>query len=347
MRGQQISTMNSGIKISMLHKIHHYVHLSPVIYYLVLFLFCFLLISCESTQRTAPVVDRAFNSPSRSKHIQEENNRTGAPDTYMVQKGDTLYSIALKHNVNHEVLAEWNGISDPGSIKPGQQINVTAPSSQLGPSSTASVITESVTVKPVVGDRAEPLEKAVKTTPKAFKLPYSEEAVDRLARAEYIYPIPKLVKHPVSAQNQVKNNVARIEAAPVPVTVPSDTTSQVSEWIWPTKGKLMGTFSERSKGIEISGDMGQPVLATAKGKVVYSGDGLRGYGKLIIIKHNNTYLSAYAHNSKILVKESESVEQGQKIAEMGNSDADKVKLRFEIRKHGQPINPLKFLSSEN
>lgn len=334
MQDQQISTINSGVNLCILHKTYHDMHWSLVIYYPVLFILCFLLASCESTQRAAPVVDRAFNDPSHVKRIKEEN-KTGKPDTYVVQKGDTLYSIALKYDVDHEVLAEWNSISDPGSLKPGQKIKVVVPSQLEQTSSVAPVIVKS-----------EPLEKIVKTTPKAYKLPYSEEAVNQLERTPgYTFPTSKLVKHPPAAQTRVKNNTARIEAAPTPVAMPDNTTVSTSDWIWPAKGQLMSTFSERSKGIEIAGNMGQPVLATAKGKVVYSGNGLRGYGKLIIIKHNNTYLSAYAHNSKILVKESESVEQGQKIAEMGNSDADKVKLHFEIRKHGKPVNPLKFLSS--
>ena len=113
----------------------------------------------------------------------------------------------------------------------------------------------------------------------------------------------------------------------------------------PTQGKLIAGFSEpaKRKGIDISGKLGQPVVASAAGKVVYSGSGLRGYGKLIIIKHNKTYLSAYAHNDKLLVKEGQTVTRGQKIAEMGNTDADQVKLHFEVRYHGKPVDPAKYL----
>jgi lipoprotein NlpD len=121
--------------------------------------------------------------------------------------------------------------------------------------------------------------------------------------------------------------------------------SDALDWAWPAKGKIVAGFSETAnlKGIDIAGKSGQPVLASGPGKVVYAGSGLRGYGKLIIIKHNNTFLSAYAHNREILVKEGQQVARGQKIAEMGDSDADQVKLHFEIRRLGKPVDPAKFL----
>jgi lipoprotein NlpD len=123
-----------------------------------------------------------------------------------------------------------------------------------------------------------------------------------------------------------------------------DADSASSNWIWPASGKVVGTFSEGgAKGIDIAGKAGDPVLAVSDGKVVYSGTGLRGYGKLVIVKHSSTYLTAYAHNQKILVKEGQSVVKGQKIAEMGNTDADQVKLHFEVRKQGRPVDPLKHL----
>ena len=117
------------------------------------------------------------------------------------------------------------------------------------------------------------------------------------------------------------------------------------EWIMPAKGRLIGEFSESAnrKGIDIAGKLGQPIFASAPGKVVYSGSGLRGYGKLVIIKHNSNFLSAYAHNNQVLVREGQTVTRGQKIAEMGNTDADQVKLHFEVRYHGKPVDPAKFL----
>ena len=115
-------------------------------------------------------------------------------------------------------------------------------------------------------------------------------------------------------------------------------------WIWPAQGAQLAGFDEvKNKGIDIAGRAGDAVLASADGRVVYSGAGLRGYGNLIILKHNNTYLTAYAHNQSLLVKEDQSVRKGQKIAEMGSSDADRVKLHFEIRRQGKPVDPLKYL----
>lgn len=122
--------------------------------------------------------------------------------------------------------------------------------------------------------------------------------------------------------------------------------SPPSVWVWPSKGSITNGFHSKSglsKGVDIAGKLGQPVVAASSGKVVYSGDGLRGYGKLIILKHSETFLSAYAHNRRLLVKEGEIVKQGQKIAEMGRSGTDLVKLHFEIRRDGKPVDPLRYL----
>lgn len=117
-------------------------------------------------------------------------------------------------------------------------------------------------------------------------------------------------------------------------------------WIWPVNGPVLAGFDEvKNKGVDIGGTAGEPVLAAAEGRVVYVGAGLRGYGNLIILKHNSTYLTAYAHNQSLLVKEDQTVRKGQKIAEMGNSDADRVKLHFEVRRQGKPVDPLKYLPS--
>jgi lipoprotein NlpD len=121
-------------------------------------------------------------------------------------------------------------------------------------------------------------------------------------------------------------------------------------WHWPTHGRVIETFSSKSstrKGIDIAGRLGQSVKAASAGRVVYSGSGLRGYGKLIIVKHNEQYLSAYAHNRKLLVKEGDTVKLGQRIAEMGRSGADRVKLHFEIRREGNPVNPMQYLPKRN
>jgi lipoprotein NlpD len=132
-------------------------------------------------------------------------------------------------------------------------------------------------------------------------------------------------------------------SAPAPLPVPSAAEDAIS-FQWPARGNLISGFDEsKNKGLDIGGKVGDPVLAAADGRVVYAGAGLRGYGNLIILKHNNTYLTAYAHNQTLLVKEDQAIKRGQKIAEMGNSDADQVKLHFEIRRQGKPVDPAKYL----
>jgi lipoprotein NlpD len=138
-------------------------------------------------------------------------------------------------------------------------------------------------------------------------------------------------------------------SAPVVAAAKPASTSGDDElgWIWPGKGNVIAEFDEvKNKGVDISGSAGDTVVAAADGKVVYAGAGLRGYGNLIILKHNNTYLTAYAHNQSLMVKEDQSVKKGQKIAEMGSSDADRVKLHFEVRRQGKPVDPLKYLPSK-
>lgn len=167
----------------------------------------------------------------------------------------------------------------------------------------------------------------------------------------------QVVTRPVTSGSVVAAGVAPAKAAAsAPVAAASAPTAPVApaassgngdedvNWIWPASGTLVAGFDEaKNKGLDISGKAGDPVLASADGRVVYSGAGLRGYGNLIILKHNNTFLTAYAHNQTLLVKEDQSVKKGQKIAEMGNSDADRVKLHFEIRRQGKPVDPAKYL----
>lgn len=319
--------------------------------YLLLFTTCFLLIGCSATQPPVPVVDRvktdSAGSTGKPAGVNNLNNQF-----HIVQKGDTLYGIALNHGIDFKKLAEWNDIVDPRAIRPGQRINLFMPEREsqpalfaLSPQPVETTI-ESPTVQPSVVITQESSSSnntgQVKTSPKALKLPFSEQNVARLQYSTNPAPAPvaqTLPSSPVSERN------TRIEIAPQPVPQKSDRVANDSDtkWIWPTDGKLLSSFSKNSKGVKISGQAGQPVLASAAGEVVYSGHGLRGYGNLIIIKHDNTFLSAYAHNSKILVKEGEAVVKGQKIAEMGNTDTDTIQLHFEIRKHGKPVDPLEFL----
>jgi lipoprotein NlpD len=326
-------------------------------------IFGLLLAGCESTPQLAPVVDRAGEESKaaangdngRQADIQQPSN------TYTVRKGDTFYSIAQSNGISQKDLAEWNNIQDPTAIQIGQQLLLSPPGQMARPSLYA--LPESVLsppgpaeprgagtppeIKPLAGN------SKLKTEPKALKLPYSEQAVAQL-KAYAASPQIVIAKIEVPAEKNLPPEASILPASPTSVaplpapppasiaveTVPS---ADQIEWIWPTKGKVIEGFSEGTKGIDISGTSGQAVNASAAGKVVYSGAGLRGYGKLIIIKHNSTYLSAYAHNDKLLVKEGQTVSKGQKIAEMGSTDSSLVKLHFEIRKNGKPVDPLKHL----
>jgi lipoprotein NlpD len=309
--------------------------------YCSLLVLCLLVTGCESTPYRAPVVDSATVEPENAA----SEVSVPRPDAYIIKKGDTLYSIALSHGIDQKNLAEWNNIEDPAAIHVGQQLYLSSPSLLAQPSLfpirettlPSPTVTTPAVVSPI-GAKHQANTDKLKTEPKAFKLPYSDQVV---AQLKGLPGAPPLVM-PVKADPMIEKNTGT-EINPIPPAVEDNNEGDRVDWSWPTRGKILGAFSESSKGIDISGDAGQPVTASANGKVVYSGAGLRGYGKLIIIKHNNTYLSAYAHNSKILVKEGQTVAKGQKIAEMGNTDASLVKLHFEIRKNGKPVDPLKHL----
>ena len=191
---------------------------------------------------------------------------------------------------------------------------------------------------------------AYKSEPKALKLPYSEQALAQMRQSSAAAPpAPPVVAPPAPSAAAPSATPSPGTVAAAPARIESASVPEIDggniDWAWPAAGKVISGFSETAnlKGIDIAGKSGQPVLASGPGKVVYAGNGLRGYGKLIIIKHNNTFLSAYAHNREILVKEGQQVARGQKIAEMGDSDADQVKLHFEIRRFGKPVDPAIFL----
>jgi lipoprotein NlpD len=301
------------------------------------------------------------------------------PETYTVKRGDTLYSIALDHGLDYKELAAWNQLADANVIKVSQQLKLRAPPGWKSDSADsdeviARPLTPSAPIEP------QPLEPppAPKTQPKGIKVAYSSEAFSQLSQDPTA--TPSLEPKPAAAEpkaeprprpSEVKaapETKATGEPKPVPAAEPLRPTpvkaestgakpivrleekvpDQALQWVWPANGKLLHSFNQGSnpKGVAIRGTAGQPVFATASGKVVYSGSGLRGYGKLIIIKHNNTFLSVYAHNRELLVKEGERVSKGQKIAEMGSTSADGVALHFEIRRLGKPVDPLKFLPQE-
>jgi lipoprotein NlpD len=304
----------------------------------------------RSTQPTRPAPVVAAPAPVPTPATEPE---VRAP-TYTVKRGDTLYKIALDNGLDYRELAAWNAIENVNVIREGQTLRLAAPGE---PAAAASGVTTtplraippvgSADARPPMTPSATPLAVPgarntdnYKTQPKALKEPWSEQAlrdVQRIASAAAPPPAAEPVAPPV---------VARVEPKPEPKpeTRPADD-EEAPSWMWPATGKLVTGVSENPnlKGIDIAGKSGQPVVASAAGKVVYAGSGIRGYGKLIIVKHNATWLTAYAHNREILVKEGQQVAKGQSIAEMGNTDADQVMLHFEIRRRGTPVDPLKFL----
>ncbi|WP_110968296.1 peptidoglycan DD-metalloendopeptidase family protein [Pseudomonas huaxiensis] len=223
---------------------------------------------------------------------------------YVVRPGDTLFSIAFRYGWDYKALAARNSIAQPYTIRPGQTIRFDEPGS------TSSRVVSSTS-------------------------PSSKTTVTR---------------RPAGTPPPVKSTGT---AATAPIITPSTAPTQVPAaerssggWAWPANGVLIGKFASNgslNKGIDIAGDLGQPVFAASDGSVVYAGSGLRGYGELVIIKHNETYVSAYGHNRRLLVREGQQVKVGQTIAEMGSTGTDRVKLHFEIRRLGKPVDPLQFL----
>ncbi len=310
-------------------------------YFILVIILCVVIAGCASINEPVPVVDKALNETTVRSN-DEANQKEG---DYIVQRRDTLYSIAVKHGIPLSELAKWNNITDPNSIEPGQKISLSIPSTKQAQPSVFPLGQPVISgIEPSLDGSSQPtaIDDQVKREPKGLKLPYSGQT---LAEMQYMANMPTTM--PSINQSTATNKSARIEVAPVPESTarPSLQNNAKIEWMWPAPGKLIEGFSKDSKGVRISGQSGQAVLASAAGEVVYSGNGLRGYGKLIIIKHNNTFLSAYAYNSLLLVKEGDQVAKGQKIAEMGNTDTDTVKLHFEIREQGKPVDPLKYLPS--
>lgn len=253
--------------------------------------------------------------------------------TYTVKRGDTLFYIAWITGSDFRDLAQRNNIPQPYNLEVGQTL-------QLGNGSArSSGGMLAVTDATGGGVPKPPSSSQIQTT-----------AVDSKSTSAY-------------SDNSSKQNVGRmlpasgavaVAASTDPVTEPTATvanstassSASVNSWKWPTDGKIIDNFSSSeggNKGIDIAGTRGQPILATADGRVVYAGNALRGYGNLIIIKHNDDYLSAYAHNDTMLVREQQEVKAGQKIATMGSTGTSSVRLHFEIRYKGKSVNPLRYL----
>ena len=279
-------------------------------YWLLLALLSAMVLSgCANKNRPAPVEDRSPNAARAPAKMVASADNAGKPGYYSVKSGDTLIRIGMDNGQSWRDIARWNNIENPNLIETGQVLRVTPPEE-------TGVVVRPVSSTNVVTSPA-PANTASATAP--------------ASNTASVRP-PASAANPPNASTPA-NNLANSDSA-------EDTVS----FQWPTRGNVLAGFDEvKNKGIDIAGKAGDPVLAAADGKVVYAGSGLRGYGNLVILKHNNTYLTAYAHNQSLLVKEDQVIKRGQKIAEMGNSDADQVKLHFEIRRQGKPVDPAKYL----
>lgn len=268
-----------------------------------------LLQSCSSRSGPAPVI--LLNS-----QIEETDGYTS--DTYEVKPGDTLYAIAWYTGNDYRDIADFNNLSTPYRIYPGQKLTLSRPQ-----------ITAKKTIKNAdqTSQSADPttktLDKRVIDPPKPRAYGEGEKVVKRQNVTD------------VNSSTKSANKKA-----------PNSFPSKVSKWVWPATGKVVDTFSNAesgNKGIDIAAAKGSPIYAAADGKVVYSGSALRGYGNLVIIKHTDTFLSAYAYNDSIVVKERDWVYAGQKVATMGNSGTNSVRLHFEVRYRGKSLDPLRYL----
>lgn len=283
---------------------------------------------CSTPINKAPVEDRGRVgtglSPAR---LPPGGENAGKPGYYTVRPGDTLIRVALDTGNNWRDLAAWNNLENPNLIEVGQVLRVVSPSAD--PSTVAAGSGSALpAAKPVSSSRVETRSLDAKPLPPATGSSTASAASG--------------ASKPASAGSEAAPAASAPATPAAPVAAERDTDEPA--WQWPASGPVLGNFEEgKRKGLVIGGKAGDPVYAAAGGFVVYAGSGLRGYGNLIIIKHSAQYLTAYAHNQTLLVKEDQQIRKGQKIAEMGNSDADRVQLHFEVRKQGKPIDPAKSL----
>ncbi|MDT8998006.1 peptidoglycan DD-metalloendopeptidase family protein [Paucibacter sp. APW11] len=289
---------------------------------------CVLLVlcGCSLPKHRAPVEDRpvvaakpgAVPAPSTpaaadATPLPAGSENAGKPGYYTVKPGDTLIRVALEHGQNWRELVRWNSLDNPNLIEVGQVLRVLPPGVDAAGVTTKPIAAAKLESKPLDGKAADG--KATDAKPGAT------------------------AQQPGSAASA---SVAASSPASAPAAARND--DDGISWGWPAAGNVISAFDEqRNKGISFTGKAGDPVLAAADGRVMYVGSGLRGYGNTVIIKHGSNYLTAYAHNQTLLVKEDQVVRKGQKIAEMGSSDADQVKLHFELRKQGKPVDPAKLL----
>ncbi|WP_310087838.1 peptidoglycan DD-metalloendopeptidase family protein [Paraburkholderia phenoliruptrix] len=282
-----------------------------------------LMTACASRLDQAPVVDRSGGTvlgTQAGQTVQQPAAPLGPPPPgyYRVKPGDTLYRIALENGQNYRDISAWNNLTNPNQIEVDQLLRV------VPPGANTAALTPGVATAPIGSNGT--LQTA----------PLNGSSSTGAAAGVAAPPL-----YGSSANNAAATPPSSAGAA-------SDSSAGASggnvSFVWPVRGPLLGTFNDSTnKGVNIGGSAGEAVKASADGRVVYAGNGLRGYGNLIIIKHDATYLTAYAHNRALMVKEGDAVTKGQKIAEMGNSDSDRVMLHFEVRRQGKPVDPLKYL----
>jgi lipoprotein NlpD len=275
--------------------------------------------------QAGPAIDKPQPSPAQPEPGTPPQAREAHNGQYVAQAGDTLYSIALAFGQDHRDIARWNGLDETAQVRVGQVLRVAPPAGD---------------------DAGAPVAEAVPVPVS----PSSAVETRSLAPAETAAPAPGAP--PVEAGTAAPGAAAAPPAAaavpPAAAAAPPDKAPDVQPeavWAWPSSGKLLERFDETSKGIDIGGNVGDPVTAANDGQVVYSGNGLRGYGKLVIIKHTDEFVSAYAHNNEVLVTQGQAVKRGQHIADLGMTDAPTPRLHFEIRRRGKPVDPMTYLPS--
>jgi lipoprotein NlpD len=278
-----------------------------------------LMSACATRLDQAPVVDRSGSGALGTQAAQQPPVPLGPPPPgyYRVKPGDTLYRIALENGQNYRDISAWNNLTNPNQIEVDQLLRV------VPPGANTAALTPGVSTAPIGNG------SAVQSAPLGSTPPSAGAAAG--------VAVPPIY-------GSGANNASLTPPANPGAGDSSAGASGNVVFAWPVRGPMLGTFNDSTnKGINIGGNAGDPVKASADGRVVYAGNGLRGYGNLIIIKHDATYLTAYAHNRALMVKEGDAVTKGQKIAEMGNSDSDRVMLHFEVRRQGKPVDPLKYL----
>jgi len=320
-----------------------------------------LLASCSSNP-PAPVVNLSTTAES-SPDDTASRKAASSGATYRVVRGDTLYAIAFRNGVDFRELAAWNGIESPYRIYAGQDLRLGPPNGEQSSSHTAAAAPAASSRAPVPAATAAPpvappassnqngkpaggmFEDVPATSPAPAEQTPSASAPAQRSESADILAAPAAPAAPPARETAPEAPVKPV-APPKPSEGVAVNGAGGPSWRWPGKGPLIGSFvagDQTRQGIDIGGTAGDPVLAAADGEVVYSGNGLLGYGELIIVKHNASFLSAYGHNRKRLVQEGEKIKGGQQIAEMGSSASARDELHFEIRKNGKPVNPIDYL----